>query len=132
MLTKKELILENKKGNKEDNLLELGFALDQLKKTKIKVTFMIEDDSISQAKKRYFAMVTELGKYLGYQSHKDRELFKLQIKEHLGNESIADMQDYDQIRIKIEELHQFAINEHHYLFPSHDSGLFFNDFESNG
>lgn len=69
-------------------------------------------------------MVTELGKYLGYQSYKDRQLFKEQVKAELGGESIAEMTEYDQIRIKIEELHQWAGTHHNFIFATDDPGLF--------
>lgn len=72
--------------------------------------------NVAQAKKRYFAMVTELAEYAGYMSKKEKELFKAQVKEQLGSESIADITDSLQISIKIEELHQLAQTHYSYCF----------------
>lgn len=128
MLSKKEIKLNNSFENQETNIQKLIIALSQVKKGNVNIIIIADDDIVLKAKKRYFAMVSELGKWLGYQSYKERELFKEQIKVELGNESIGDIREYDEIRIKIEELHQFALNEHNYKFPSNDTGIFFKDY----
>lgn len=76
----------------------------------------IEDVSLEKARKHYFAMVSELAKHLGYLSRQDRELFKEQIKKELGHESIAEMLNPDDIYIKVEELHAFALKQFNYYF----------------
>ncbi len=67
-------------------------------------------------KKKYHAMVDELAFHAGYHSRSDKNLFKTQIKEQLGNESIAEMNDPLQVQIKIEELHELANNHYSYIF----------------
>lgn len=87
---------------------------------------MLEADQgeVVRVKKRYFAMVTELGKHLGYQSKDEREYFKEEVKRALGNESIAMMTTYDEVRIKVEELHKMASETFDYLFnPGPDNGI---------
>lgn len=84
----------------------------------IKPTIVLK--GVAMAKKRYFAMVTELANHCGYMSKKDRELFKEQIKAELGDESIADMTDPLQIGIKIEELHNLAQNHYSFTFPIYE------------
>ena len=69
-------------------------------------------------------MVTELAAEAGYLSHKEREGFKEQVKQQLGNESISEMTDSAQVRTKIEELHQLAAEFYNYQFPSNDPDIF--------
>lgn len=73
-------------------------------------------DNLQKAKAKYFAMVDELAKFAGYHSRKDRDLFKEQIKQELGNESLAEMTDIMQVSIKIEELSQLAAIHYQYQF----------------
>ena len=80
------------------------------------VDIKLEDVRVVRAKKHYFSMITELGKYLGYQSRVDRELFKEQIRKELGNESLAEMQEFQDVYTKIEELHEFALTNFRYTF----------------
>lgn len=61
-------------------------------------------------------MVDELAKHAGYRSRSDRNLFKEQIKKELGGESIKEMTSLDQVSIKIEELHQLAVDHYSYFF----------------
>ena len=77
-------------------------------------------DNLQKAKARYFAMVSELATFAGYHSRKDKELFKEQIKQELGNESLAEMTDIMQVGIKIEELHQLAANHYNYQFTPYE------------
>lgn len=72
--------------------------------------------SLEQIKKKYFAMVTELGNYLGYLSNEDRELFKEQVKVQLGNDSIASMTEMIQVEAKIEEFIWLAATHYDYIF----------------
>lgn len=123
MIRRKELILENNNQNRKTNMQQLQDALDQLVKGKILIVLEAEDPDVVRLKKRYFAMITELGKYCGYSSYKDRELFKNQIKEELGGESIADMITKDQVRVKIEELHELAGKQYGYVFPQNDPDI---------
>lgn len=124
MLSKIELLLSNSKSNKAANLQKIEEALSQLKKTKIRIVIETESEDVVRLKKRYFAMVTELGKWIGYQSYSDRQLFKEQIKKELGSESIADMVTVDEIRTKIEELHQFAAMHYNYIFITNEPDIF--------
>lgn len=68
-------------------------------------------------------MVQELGHDAGYQSHEEREVFKEQIKKALGNESISEMTTYDQVRIKIEELHKLGSEVYNYKFKIYDTDI---------
>lgn len=81
-----------------------------------KITIVAHNSPLEAIKKRYFAMVDELAKHAGYRSRKDRDLFKEQIKKELGDESIKEMTDIDQVSIKIEELHQLALSHYSYFF----------------
>ena len=96
------------------NLLQLAKALAAYPDGEYTLIVEMVQSNVIQAKKRYFAMVTELAEHAGYMSKKEKELFKAQIKEQLGNESIKEMTDPLQIGIKIEELHQLA--QEHYSF----------------
>jgi len=68
-------------------------------------------------------MIRELAIHAGYQSKDDVETFKEQVKLQLGNESIADMNTYEQIRIKIEELHQLGNDHYDYRFKIYDTTI---------
>ena len=102
-------------------------ALSQIRSGRVRVTIESDGDNIVAVKKKYFAMVVELGRYAGYVSHKDRETFKTMIKEKLGNESISDMTEPSQVSVKIEELHQLAAEFYDYKFPSNDPDIQFID-----
>jgi hypothetical protein len=73
-------------------------------------------DLVLRTKKRYFAMVDELGIHLGYMSNHDKKIWREQLKLHLGNDSISEMKTFQEISIKLEELHVFARTEHNYYF----------------
>src|SRR6187455_2999618 len=120
MLLRKEITMNNRASNLEDNVTELRYALMQLKKGKITIVLQVEEDSVTRAKKRYFAMIRDLAIHAGYQSKEDIDTFKEQIKAQLGNESIREMTDYEQIRIKIEELHKLASDHYDYRFKVYD------------
>ena len=75
-----------------------------------------ETENVKLAKKKYFAMIDELARFAGYLSYDERQLFKAQVKETLGGESIAEMTDPLQIQVKIEELTNFAMRIYEYTF----------------
>ena len=79
------------------------------------VTMEIKDD-VDQMRKKYFAMVAELAKFAGYISHKDKELFKIQIKEAVAIPSIADIADKEQMSAAIEALYEFSAVTYNYTF----------------
>jgi chemotaxis methyl-accepting protein methylase len=62
------------------------------------------------------ALEPEWAKWKGYRSKAERELFKQQVKEKLGWESLAAMVTMEEVTIKIEELHQLASEEDNYTF----------------
>lgn len=78
--------------------------------------------NLAKAKAKYFALVTELAEHAGYMSKSEKDLFKQQIKEQLGNESIREMTDMMQVSIKIEELYRLAAEHYGYQFMPYDPG----------
>jgi hypothetical protein len=106
-----------------DNLELLKQTLQQLKTGKVKIVIEVESDTLTKAKKRFFAMISELAREAGYHSREDREMFKEQIKQQLGNESISEMTEVFQVSTKIEELHKLALEFYEYKFPSNDSDI---------
>lgn len=93
----------------------------------------VEQDEVARAKKRYFAMVQELGAYAGYQSHDERETFKEEVKKALGNESISEMTTHEQVKTKIEELHRFAAETYSFTFKNYDTDIaWFNNATNSG
>jgi len=83
--------------------------------SRIKITVELDDD-ITKYRKRYFAMVTELAKYAGYLSHKDRETFKEQVRNMLAIRSIAEIDTTEEMGLAIEAVHQLAAEHYHYTF----------------
>lgn len=109
-------------GKDDDKLFEilnqLHFTnpLEALEPGKYEVIIRQQATNVTQAKKAYFAMLDEWAKWKGYRSKAERELFKQQVKEKLGWESLAAMVTMEEITIKIEELHQLAGEEDNYTF----------------
>lgn len=97
-------------------IFEFTTSIDQMEPgTKLKVTIEIEDDT-SKYQKRYFAMVTELGKYAGYSSHKEREVFKEQVRTQLKIDSMTTVKTAEDWQAAIEGVHQLAGEHYHYTF----------------
>lgn len=80
----------------------------------------IIDNKVDKAKKKYFSMVSELAEYAGYVSRKEKDQFKEAVKKELGNESIAEMITFDEIKIKLEELHKLAAEHYNYIFKPYN------------
>jgi hypothetical protein len=101
-----------------DSLSHLHFTnpLEALEPGKYEVIIRQQATNVTQAKKAYFAMLDEWAKWKGYRSKAERELFKQQVKEKLGWESLAAMVTMEEVTIKIEELHQLASEEDNYTF----------------
>lgn len=112
------IILRGLLRKSEDSIdYEFSGKEDLLPEGEYIVHILLKDEDVVRAKKAYFAMVTELAKFAGYVSHKERELFKGQVKDELGGESIADMLTTEEVHVKIEELHQLAKEHYDYFFP---------------
>jgi len=109
-------------GKDDDKLFEilnqLHFTnpIEALEPGRYEVIIRQQATNVTQAKKAYFAMLDEWAKWKGYRSKAERELFKQQVKEKLGWESLAAMITMEEITIKIEELHQLASEEDNYTF----------------
>jgi hypothetical protein len=104
------------RDNKEDIARQFIELLGQLKPgMNVKVTMEVENSLLKQ-RKLYFALVTELAKEAGYLSHKDREAFKLQVKDHLMIKSVNDMETTEEIGLAIEGVYQLASEHYHYNF----------------
>jgi fumarate hydratase class II len=90
----------------------------------VEIIFQCEQERLTRMKKRYFAMVTELGRHLGYNSGIDKEIFKEQVKEHLKQKSIADIDTEEEMHDVLEDLHRVAWDHYNYQFkPDGDSGI---------
>lgn len=107
------IVIRNKRIENLNKLIEFLLSHPD---GQYKIAIAVHDSQLEAIKKRYFAMVDELAKHAGYRSRKDRDLFKEQIKKELGDESIKEMTEIDQVSIKIEELHQLALNHYSYFF----------------
>jgi hypothetical protein len=100
----------------DDAVQEFRNALSELQEGfPIKVTIDILDD-ISLMKKKYFAMVVALGKEVGYVSHKEKEIFKVQIRDHMKIRSIEEITTKEEMSAVIEGLIQFAAEHYQYTF----------------
>lgn len=109
------IVISNKRIENLNKVIE--FLLNR-EEGKYKISVIPTDTPLDAIKKRYHAMVDELAKHAGYRSRKDRDLFKEQVKNELGNESIKEMTEVDQVSIKIEELHQLALSHYSYFFKN--------------
>ena len=107
------IVIRNKRIENLNKLIEFLVSHPE---GKYKISLAATDTPLEAIKKRYYAMVDELAKHAGYRSRKDRDLFKEQIKKELGDESIKEMTEIDQVSIKIEELHQLALSHYSYFF----------------
>lgn len=90
------------------------------------VTITLEiGDNFEPMRKKYFAMITELANFAGYVSHKDKELFKRQIKEVLQIQSIAEIKTKEEMGSAIEALHEFSAKNYDYTFDhgNENSGI---------
>lgn len=72
----------------------------------------VEADQVSRLKKRYFAMVNQLGREYGYLAYKERELFKQQVQEQIGGPTISEIETAEDMFVRIEELHLLAITHY--------------------
>ena len=97
----------------------------------VKVTIEVLDD-ISKMKKKYFAMVTELAKHAGYSLHKDRELFKEQLRNQIGIRSMKDVDTVEEASLAIEAVHQLAAEVYNYTFMPDGTDIKFNSKEGTG
>lgn len=93
-------------------------------KGKIKVVLEVEEERVPRLKKRYFAMMDQLANFTGCISKSDRVMFRKQAEAVMGRESMSDMTEESQVKVKIEELHQFAQQHFNYTFPPDDPGIF--------
>lgn len=115
VLKLRRLVVNYDKSTKPAVVKQITEMLETMMPGTIIITMEIVDD-LENLKKRYFAMVTELGTYAGYSSPKDRKLFKEQVRTELDIESIAEIKDCDEMRGVIEELHKRAATHYEYTF----------------
>lgn len=124
-LQHRSLKLTNAKGLLENNLQAIQSALQQMEKgVTVIIDIRVEDTMIAKLRAVYFAMVTELGRFAGYQSAAERAEFKEQVKNELKVESIASITDNDEMKIIIESLHQLAATHYDYIFKPNDPDIF--------
>lgn len=124
MLQYRSLKLTNSKSNLKQNTQNLQNALLQMEMgVDIIITLQVEDSKIKKLKKVYFSMISELGKFAGYQSREDKESFKEQVRDQLGIESVAKITDCDEMRIFIESLHELAQKHYGYTFKPNDPDI---------
>lgn len=84
------------------------------------IVISIRVDDANNSRKRYFAMVSELSKHVGYNSTIDRETFKAQLKKHFNVESIETLSKEEVLDL-IEQLHHLASMHYEYKFKEHES-----------
>ena len=103
-----QLRLDNLQDNLQHNVNTLATVLSYMDRGRLIITLEIEGTRLHLLKKKYFAMVKELAQEAGYRSPEELELFKHQIKQVLGVDSIQDIKDEDVMSNIVEALYREA------------------------
>jgi len=88
-------------------------------------------DMLDKLKRRYFVMESELARYLGFRKTELHEVLKAYIGRKINNdgkeiyESLAEVKDPDDMRVRIEELHELAALRFGYVFIDRDEEIIF-------
>lgn len=100
---------------------EKGFLkkINSLPEGDYSIEFKLRDKALESYKRHYFSQVDKLAVFLGYMSKADRDIFKSQLSTHFGY-SITDINTIDEMKIRMEELYQFASIEYNYLFEPYN------------
>jgi hypothetical protein len=121
--------IQKVEGQRAEILQKVKFNrdLDRLEPGSYEILIRPINSKIELMKKAYFCMESELSRYLGYKKVKLHN----QLKEFIGHEidlqtgtpkyqSVTEIDNEEEMMIRIEELHSFSAKQFNYTFPPYN------------
>jgi hypothetical protein len=125
------LIKEEGKPAFVQNGKEFRNQMDSLEPGLYDILIIPLGDHLEQMKRRYFVMEAELARHLGFKKVELHEALKAYVGRKVNHEgkevyeSIAEVREPDEMRVRIEELHELAALYFGYVFIDKDEEVVF-------